>query len=105
MGGTGGPLKDRINLIRKWLKIELAHLPFGHPERQPKIFWDRSCTESIREMDAYRYADIKVGNVQQQENPLKKDDHSPEALSRFFGGYFGLGPVRGPRIRKALVRG
>jgi hypothetical protein len=26
--------------------------------------------------------------LETKENPLKADDHGPEALSRFFGGYF-----------------
>lgn len=102
MGGTGGELKTRINLIRKHLVVQNKHLPFGHEGRQPRIFFDRSCKEGIREMDAYRYPDIKVSG-ENQEKPLKKDDHFPEALSRFFGGYFGGGSGGRPRVSKARV--
>ena len=103
MGGTGGLIKDRIRLIRKHLKVQNTHLPFGHVDRQPRIFFDRSCKETIREMDAYRYPDIKVVG-ENKENPLKKDDHAPEALSRFFGGYFGkAGLSNGPRVSRVRV--
>lgn len=102
-GSTGGLLKDRIRLIRNHLKVTNTHLPFGHPDRAPKMFFDRSCTETIREMDAYRYPDIKVSG-ENRENPMKKDDHAPEALSRFFGGYFGASARgTGTRVRKARV--
>lgn len=102
-GNTGGLLKDRINLIRKHLKVNNQHLPFGHVDRQPKLFVDRSCLETIREMDAYRYPDIKVSG-ENRENPLKKDDHAPEALSRFFGGHFGAKAKQGgARVRRARV--
>jgi len=102
-GGTGGLLKDRIDLIRKHLKIQNGHLPFGHIDRKPRLMFDRSCVETIREFDAYRYPDIKVTG-ENKEAPLKKDDHAPEALSRFFGGFFGAGALgHGPRVRKARV--
>lgn len=105
MGGTGGEIKDRVNAIRRHLKVTNTHLPFGHIDRQPRIFWDRSCKESIREMDAYRYPETgEKRNAANPENPLKKDDHSPETLSRFFAGYFGTTKAAGgPRVRKARV--
>jgi len=103
-GGTGGLIKDRINLIRRYLKIQNPHLPFGHELRVPRIFWDRSCKESHREMDAYRYPQNRSEIKEAQENPLKKDDHCPEALSRFFAGYYGTNSLTGgPRVRKARV--
>lgn len=102
MGGTGGELKDRIALIRKWLEVPNSHLPFDHPERLPKLRVDRHCTNLIREMDAYRYPNEKQDGKENVEKPLKKDDHAPEALSRFFKGYFGAAPV-GARVRKARV--
>lgn len=105
-GNTGGPLKDRIKLIRRWLKIQNPHLPFGHPDRQPKLFVDRKCTHLIAEMDAYRYPENVSEIKESPENPVKKDDHAPEALSRFFGGYYGTSAVTGrPRQRRAKVRG
>ncbi len=104
-GGTGGEKKDRINLIRKWLKERNPHLPEGHVDRKPALFIDRRCKEMIREMEAYRYPDMKEDQGESKEEPLKKDDHTPETLGRFFAGHFG-GLMAGgrPRVRKARVR-
>ena len=89
-GGTGGLLRTRIDLIRKWLKVENAHLPDDHIDRKPKLMFDRSCKETIREFEAYRYPDSSsFVRSAVPENPMKKDDHAPEALSRFFGGRYG----------------
>lgn len=93
--GTGGELKDRIDLIRKALKPVPAHLPIGHPERQPKLLIDRKCKYTIQDMTKYRYPENR--NEQDKNNPeapLKKDDHGPEALGRFFIGYFGPGVTK-----------
>lgn len=109
-GGTGGELKDRLRLIRKWLEIpkDLQYLPYGHQDRQPKLFIDPiACPNTVREFGVYRYPENK--NEQDKndpELPLKKDDHTPEALGRFFGGYFG--PKEHPsraRRRKANMSG
>lgn len=86
---TGGELKVRLELIRRWLKDENAHLDHGHPDRRPRILVDRSCTMLIKEMDAYRYPNTRTEQQNEAENPLKKDDHTPEALGRFFRGHFG----------------
>ena len=89
--GTGGPLKDRIDLIRRWLKVpfNLEHLPDDHEEKLPKQNFDFSCVNTIREMQDYRYPENTTELQNDRENPLKKDDHAPEALGRFFGGHFG----------------
>jgi hypothetical protein len=104
-GGTGGLIKDRIDLIRKWLKEVNTHLPEDHVDRQPKLFVDRRCVNLIREMDAYRYPEKKGdSDANEKENPMKKDDHTPEALGRFFGGHYGGALVGGrPRVRQASV--
>jgi hypothetical protein len=112
-GSTGGKLNDRLKLIRKWLRFDPASE--GHPDdvRQPKLFIDRSCVGLpmgdgglIREMQDYRYPDTKLEYMKSlPENPLKKDDHGPEALGRFFKGYFGTlerGDNRA-RERKAVI--
>lgn len=104
-GNTGGLLKDRIDLIRKWLKVVNTHLPEDHPDRVPKLFVDRRCTNVIREMDAYRYPERKGdSDANEKEAPMKKDDHAPEALGRFFGGHFGtlVGGGRA-RVRKTSM--
>lgn len=88
-GGTGGELKYRLDAIRLALKENPLHVPRGHADRRPQMMWDRSCTMSIYEMNEYRYPDEKEFNsVPGQENPQKKDDHSPEALGRFMAGHF-----------------
>lgn len=104
---TGGERKNRINAIRKWLKVQNLHLPLEHPERLPKLFIDRSCVNTIREMEAYRYPENKRDVTNNPEDPVKKDDHTPEALGRFFAGHFGVGVIGGgrPRSRKAAVHG
>lgn len=85
---TGGELKWRLELIRQALKFGPAHAPFE--EQKAKLYVDRSCTELIREMQAYRYPDTKEEqNKENPEKPLDKDDHGPEALGRFFRGYYG----------------
>lgn len=89
-GNTGGLLSTRIELIRKALKPQPAELPDGHPEKLPKLWFDRSCHNTIKDFNDYRYPETKdeASTLEKRENPLKADDHGPEALSRFFGGYF-----------------
>jgi terminase large subunit-like protein len=89
-GNTGGLIRDRIDLIRRGLKIGPEFLITGHPERAPKLFVDHSCPNTTREMQDYRYPETKDEDTQSpKENPLKKDDHTPEALGRFYRGHFG----------------
>jgi hypothetical protein len=89
-GNTGGLIRDRIDLIRRGLKISPEFLIHGHPDRAPKLFFAHRCLNTIREMQDYRYPETKDEDTQSpKENPLKKDDHSPEALGRFYKGHFG----------------
>jgi hypothetical protein len=91
-GGTGGLLQDRLDLIRKALRPVPAHLPWDHPERKPRLIFDRKCKRSIRDFEAYRYPENRrEADSNDPEAPMKKNDHAPEALGRFFGGYFGFG--------------
>jgi hypothetical protein len=87
--GTGGLLSDRIDLIRRWLKPQPEELADGHPEKVPRLHMDRSCVNLIREMNDYRYPENKTDALNDREQPLKKDDHAPEALGRFFAGKYG----------------
>lgn len=87
-GNTGGLLQTRINLIRRWLRAQPLELEDGHPDKIPKLFFDRKCNNTIANMQDYRYPENKSEVTESKENPLKVDDHGPEALSRFFGGYF-----------------
>lgn len=93
-GNTGGRRRDRIDLIRAALKRVPAHLPNDHPEKQPKLFVNRRCKGLRADMDAYRYPDTKhERGTNDPEDPMKKDDHGPEALGRFFRGHFGVGDL------------
>jgi hypothetical protein len=113
---TGGRLPYRLDLIRRHLKMDPASE--GHPAhlRKPKLFIDRKCSGQplgdgglIREMQEYRYPKTKSeaeGNP--PELPMDKDNHGPEALGRFFRGYFG-GPSdrverSRARVRKAVIK-
>lgn len=95
-GATGGEIKTRLELIRKWLKDENPHLDFDHPDRRPRLMVNPRCKKLIFEMDAYRYPKTKDEQTNEPEAPLKKDDHAPEALGRFFAGHFGEKAVQAP---------
>lgn len=106
-GGTGGELRHRIDAIRKALKESPLHVPRGHIDRRPQLLIDRSCTMTIREFQDYRYPEKREqSSVLSQELPMKKDDHTPEALGRFFAGHFGTpqAEASATRVRKAKVR-
>lgn len=91
--GTGGDRQDRLEWIRRFLKMHLGHLPLGHPERVPKMTVHPRCTNLRREMSLYRYRETAEQadqhNRSAPEEPLDKDNHTPEALGRFFRGFFG----------------
>lgn len=102
-GGTGGELKDRLELIRRALKRVPEQLPDEHPDKKPKLFIDRKCRKLIHEMNVYRYPETKQEGKNAPEQPMKKDDHAPEALGRFYAGHFGTKSVRRrtARVRQA----
>lgn len=98
--GTGGEIRWRIDAIRAALKDLNPHLPEGHIDRVPGLLIDRKCTSTIADMLNYRYPekrDETKGNA--PENPMKKDDHGPEALGRFFAGRFGTPDKQARRAR------
>lgn len=84
MGGTGGEIKERVRMIGSALKLRPAHAPIE--DRAAQLYIDRSCTGLIYEMGEYRYPDQKSEIRPAAEEPLKKDDHGPEALGRFYAG-------------------
>ena len=100
---TGGELKWRLEMIRQKLKVGPDTVV--EEARMPSLFIDRSCTELIREMGDYRYPETKPEQLRSNtEQPLDKDDHGPEALGRFFRGYYGPPPAPGgnrARVSKA----
>lgn len=104
-GSTGGLIKDRVEMIRKHMIRGPAHLDDDHPEKKPKLRVTRRCTNLIREFNDYRYPatrDTQDRNV--PENPMKKDDHAPEALGRFFMGYFGKSAETRKRARQSVAQ-
>lgn len=109
-GGTGGLIADRLEWIRRKLKPDnkIAHLDPSHDEWVPQLMFNRRCKQSIREHNVYRYPathdEAASRNREAPEVPLKKDDHTPEALGRFMIGHFGSPwrvetPVRQSRAR------
>ncbi len=89
---TGGFLSERLDLIRRWLKADTFNPGEVVPEKDvigPKLWIDPSCVNTIREMNDYRYPENKTEQVENKEQPMKKDDHAPEALGRFFKGFYG----------------
>jgi hypothetical protein len=90
-GGTGGELEHRLRYIRAALKVRNRHLAFDDPDRKPKLLINRRCTHTIDEFGKYRYPE-KRGERNDDEKPMKKDDHTPEALGRFYAGHYGEQP-------------
>lgn len=93
-GGTGGDLNVRLDMVRAALKPILHHVPVDHPDNRPRLVVSPKCTETIREFQAYRYPERKgeSADLNADEKPMKKDDHTMEAITRFFAGHFGTLP-------------
>lgn len=107
VSATGGELKHRLDAIRKALKVRNKHLPIDHPERLPQLRFNRTCKHGIREMQAYRYPDMSdkpQTSTLAAELPLKKDDHVPEALGRFFKGFLLTPAQRAGRAKKRPIK-
>lgn len=85
-------IADRIEWMRRKLRLSIAGLPIGE-EPVPQLTISRRCVNTIREFNDYRYAETHEQASERgrpaPENPMKKDDHTPEALGRFFSGLFG----------------
>lgn len=107
-GGTGGEIKWRVDTIRAALKDRNPHLPEDHIDRMPALMFDRKCKNTISDFLNYRYPEKKTeleARSNEKENPMKKDDHGPEALGRFYAGHFGTleKVARRARVSKARV--
>jgi hypothetical protein len=98
-GGTGGELLSRINHIRKALRDpryttqDDATVALATGQIRPRLMFDRKCKRTIEDMLAYRYPEKKSEletSTKRFEAPMKKFDHGPEALGRFFAGHFGM---------------
>lgn len=99
---TGGELRDRLNLIRLALKDRITDHELSAPlwktaertkdYKRPRLMISTRCVKTLYEFGEYRYPEKK--DEQQEtstdrfENPMKKDDHTPEALGRFLAGRY-----------------
>lgn len=101
---VGGPRKNRDAMIRKALKLYPEHAKFE--DQRPALYVDRSCEQLAWEMrEGYRWPTHKSEVRNDSEMPIDKDNHGPEALGRFFKGYFDLmGGQKKTRISKVRVR-
>lgn len=99
---TGGELVDRLNLIRLALKDRVVDTELSAPNwktyppvkdiKRPRLMISSRCTNMLHEMGEYRYPEAKDETVETSvkrfELPIKKDDHTPEALGRFLAGRY-----------------
>ncbi|GAA2648514.1 terminase large subunit domain-containing protein [Paractinoplanes durhamensis] len=89
-------IADRIEWIRRKLG---AQFPLEHARTSPGLTINRRCLNTIREFNAYRYPDTATSAADRgrapSENPKKVDDHTIEALGRFFSGFYGRPNTRG----------
>lgn len=103
-GGTQSQINPRIEAIDAKLKHRNPHLNWEHEERVPWLRFDRTCTMSRYEMDAYKWPDKrKRMGPNGTEIPEDKDNHVPEALGRFFAGH-GLIAATQTRVSDAFGR-
>lgn len=105
---TGGEIDVRLRYIRAALKDINTHLDVEDPLRHPRLLIDRKCTNTIREMNEYRYPETsKESNRNPKDLPLDKDNHCPEALGRFYRGRYGdpggTSEGGGARVRQASI--
>jgi hypothetical protein len=99
--GTGGSLDDRLEWIRR--KLKAVDLDSGHP----KLTVHRRCHNVIREFNQYRYPETSESAAERGKNaselPMKKDDHTPEALGRLMRGLYGSPTRLGTRQSRMNV--
>ena len=102
-GNTGGDLKTRLSMIRQRLKPRPENAPVE--EQQAVITVDESCTMLIWEMEeGYRWPEHKSEIRNEDENPLDKDNHGPEALGRFIRGYYTVTDSKESGSRQTSAR-
>jgi hypothetical protein len=102
---TGGELRTRLGMIRQALKIPDPHPQSGFQER-PVLQVDRNrCSKLAWEMrEGYRWPQHKTEVRNDSELPMDKDNHGPEALGRFFKGYYDAIGREVRRTRQGRVK-
>jgi len=115
---TGGELVDRLNLIRLALKNRVTdselnstqwkQTPPQRDKKRPRLMISTKCPMTLYEFGEYRYPEKKSEQTETStrrfELPMKKDDHTPEALGRFLAGKYHQASSQyggGTRISKA----
>ena len=101
---TNGDIATRNAMIRTRLKPRPEHAP--PEEQQAQIVFDKDrCTHLAWEMrEGYRWPEHKRDDKNRSEVPLDKDNHGPEALSRFIYGYFSALGTEEPRTRQSRAK-
>jgi hypothetical protein len=86
---TGGEIIDRIRMMNHLLKQRPAHLEDGHPDKKPQMVFNKARTPvTAWEMKTgWRWPEHKNEAKNAPEQPVDKDNHGPEALSRFVKGH------------------
>jgi hypothetical protein len=102
---TGGEINPRMRMIRRALKSKPEHLPDDHPERQPGLVVDESCTDLIWEMrEGYRWPESRGDGKNSSEIPMDDNNHGPEALSRYFKGHLeSMNSAQGTGSRQSSI--
>lgn len=82
-------IQDRLEWFRRKLKVGVNEDGPG----TPMLTVNRQCVNTIREFNDYRYP-MSAEKASERgrsapENPMKKDDHTPEAMGRLFSGMLG----------------
>jgi hypothetical protein len=99
---TGGELSNRLNLIRLALKQRIADTEKNQKQQaedppkkdlmRPRLMISTKCVMTLHEFGEYRYPERRKEqqetSTQRFEMPMKKDDHTPEALGRFLAGRY-----------------
>lgn len=101
-------LRGRIEWIRRGLKTVLPHIDRDHPDNGPGLTIHRRCVHTIHEFNVWKYKETFEKAAEKgrsaPEIPEARDNHTPEALGRFYSGLFGS-PWRGAnRQSKVNVR-
>lgn len=101
---TGGAITTRNAMIRTRLKPRPPNAP--PEEQQAQIVFDRDrCPTLAWEMrEGYRWPEHKNEAKNESEVPLDKDNHGPEALSRFIYGYFSSAGTEEKSTRQSRAK-
>ena len=113
---TGGELNNRLNLIRLALRNKLSDTVANQERwqsdpplqdlRRPQLLFNTSCTYCAKEFADYSYPEKKdEQSTKRQDLPMKKDDHTPEALGRMLAGkYHDMATQYGATTRVSHAR-